>query len=193
MKNLSYGILSLCLIGVLLLSACGKSHDNNTLSNNEKPNNTTSQIPSTNITPTNIERLIGLTEIEAIKDITAADFKKGVYINFDKYKSSFFDEKIISKLSNNLESVVENNEKKFKQNLNKKSLESIRERFYYRNTADQFMFYELDLLEKLDHPEQIRAGVRFARKSSDRSIENQGITYFFTKNEKGEWGIENID
>ncbi|KGP81746.1 MULTISPECIES: hypothetical protein [unclassified Paenibacillus] len=193
MKNLSYGILSLCLIGILLLSACGKSHDNNTLSNNEKPNNTTSQVPSTNITPTNIERLIGLTEIEAIKDITAADFKKGVYINFDKYKSSFFDEKIISKLSNNLESVVENNEKKFKQNLNKKSLESIRERFYYKNTADQFMFYELDLLEKLDHPEQIRAGVRFARKSSYGSIENQGITYFFTKNEEGEWGIENID
>lgn len=149
--------------------------------------------PSTNITSTNIESLIGLTEIEAIKDITAADFKKGVYINFDKYKSSFFDEKIISKLSNNLESVVENNEKKFKQNLNKKSLESIREGFYYKNTADQFMFYELDLLEKLDHPEQIRAGVRFARKSSDGSIENQGITYFFTKNEKGEWGIENID
>lgn len=54
MKNLSYGILSLCLIGALLLSACGKSDDNNTLSNNEKPSNTTSEVPSTNITPTNI-------------------------------------------------------------------------------------------------------------------------------------------
>ncbi|KOY12708.1 hypothetical protein [Paenibacillus xylanivorans] len=193
MKNLSCGILSLCLIGALLLSACGKSDENNSLNNSQKPNSTTSKAPSTNITSTNIESLIGPAEIEAIKDITAADFKKGVYINFDKYKSSFFDEKIISKLSNNLESVVENNEKNFKQNLNKKSLESIREGFYYKNTADQFMFYELDLLEKLDHPGQIRAGVRFARKSSDGSIENQGITYFFTKNEKGVWGIENID
>ncbi|WP_413372517.1 hypothetical protein [Paenibacillus taichungensis] len=193
MKNLSCGILSLCLIGALLLSACGKSDDYNTLSNSEKPSNTTSKAPSTNITPTNIESLIGPAEIEEIKDITAAEFKKGVNINFDKYKSSFFDEKIISKLSNNLEAVVENNEEKFKQNLNKQSLESIREGFYYKNTADQFMFYELDLLEKLDHPEQIRVGVRFVRKSSDGSIENQGITYFFTKNEKGEWGIENID
>jgi len=53
------------------------------------------------------------------------------------------------------------------------------------------MFYDLDLIEKVD--EQIRVGVRFAKKSSDGSIENQGITYFFTKNKAGEWGIENID
>jgi hypothetical protein len=193
MKNLSCGILSLCLIGALLLPACGKADDNYSLSNSEKPSNITSEAPSTNITPTNIESLIEPAEIEEIKDITAAEFKKGVYIDFDKYKSSFFDEKIISKLRNNLESIVENNEEKFKRNLNNKSLESIREGFYYKNTADQFMFYELDLLEKLDHPEQISVGVRFVRKSSDGSIENQGVTYFFTKNKKDEWGIENID
>jgi|GEM_PF-4406055 len=193
MKNLSCGILSLCLIGALLLPACGKADDNYSLSNSEKPSNITSEAPSTNITPKNIESLIEPAEIEEIKDITAAEFKKGVYIDFDKYKSSFFDEKIISKLRNNLESIVENNEEKFKRNLNNKSLESIREGFYYKNTADQFMFYELDLLEKLDHPEQISVGVRFVRKSSDGSIENQGVTYFFTKNKKDEWGIENID
>ncbi|MGX1828645.1 hypothetical protein ACWIE6_10345 [Paenibacillus taichungensis] len=193
MKNLSCGILSLCLIGALLLPACGKADDNYSLSNSGKPSNITSEPPSTNITRTNIESLIGPGEIEEIKDITAAEFKKGVYIDFDKYKSSFFDEKIISKLRNNLESIVENNEEKFKRNLNNKSLESIREGFYYKNTADQFMFYELDLLKKLDHPEQISVGVRFVRKSSDGSIENQGVTYFFTKNKKDEWGIENID
>ncbi|WP_440114494.1 hypothetical protein [Paenibacillus sp. QZ-Y1] len=55
------------------------------------------------------------------------------------------------------------------------------------------MFYDLDLIEKTDRPVQIRVGVRFARKSSAGNIENQGITYFFTKNEAGEWGIENID
>ncbi|CAM2872115.1 hypothetical protein P4H27_14600 [Paenibacillus taichungensis] len=193
MKNLSCGILSLCVIGALVLSTCGKADDNYSLSNSEKPSNITSEAPSTNITPTNIESLIEPAEIEEIKDITGAEFKKGVYINFEKYKSNFFDEKIISMLNNNLESIVENNEEKFKQNLNNKSLKSIREGFYYKNTADQFMFYELDLLEKLDHPEQISVGVRFVRKSSDGSIENQGITYFFTKNKKGEWGIENID
>lgn len=193
MKNLSRGILSLCLIGALLLSACGKSDDTDTLSNSEEPTNTTSPSPSTNNTPTNIESLIEPAEKEAIKDITAADFKKGVSIDFDKYKGSFFDENIISKLRNNLESVVENNKEKFKENLNKESLESIREGFYYTKESDQFMFYDLDLIEKVDQPEQIRVGVRFAKKSSDGSIENQGITYFFTKNETGEWGIENID
>ncbi|MCT1398552.1 hypothetical protein M4D81_05970 [Paenibacillus sp. p3-SID867] len=193
MKNLSRGILSLCLIGALLLSACGKSDDTDTLSNSEEPTNTTSPAPSTNNTPTKTESLIEPAEKEAIKDITAADFKKGVSIDFDKYKGSFFDENIISKLRNNLESVVENNKEKFEENLNKESLETIREGFYYTNESDQFMFYDLDLIEKVDQPEQIRVGVRFAKKSSDGSIENQGITYFFTKNEAGEWGIENID
>ncbi|RAR42743.1 hypothetical protein [Paenibacillus sp. MDMC362] len=193
MKNLSRGILSLCLIGALLLSACGKSDDTDTLSNSEEPTNTTSPAPSTNNTPTNTESLIETAEKEAIKDITAADFKKGVSIDFDKYKGSFFDENIIPKLRKNLESVVENNKEKFEENLNKESLESIREGFYYTNESDQFMFYDLDLIEKVDQPEQIRVGVRFAKKSSDGSIENQGITYFFTKNEAGEWSIENID
>lgn len=193
MKNLSRGILSLCLIGALLLSACVKSDDTDTLSNSEEPINTTSPAPSTNNTPTNVESLIEPAEKEVIKDITAADFKNGVSIDFDKYKGSFFDENIISKLRKNLESVVENNKEKFKENLNKESLESIREGFYYTNESDQFMFYDLDLIEKVDQPEQIRVGVRFAKKSSDGSIEDQGITYFFTKNEAGEWGIENID
>ncbi|WP_063568374.1 hypothetical protein [Paenibacillus sp. O199] len=193
MKNLTHGILSLCLIGTLLLSACGKSNDADSLSNSEEPSNTTSQsAPSTN-TPSDIESLIEPGENEAIKDITTADFKEGVSIDFDKYEGSFFDKNIISKLNNNLQSVVENNKEKFKENLNKESLESIREGFYYTNESDQFMFYDLDLIEKRDQPEQIRVGVRFAKKSSDGNIENQGITYFFTKNEAGEWGIENID
>ncbi|MEX3620662.1 hypothetical protein [Paenibacillus glucanolyticus] len=193
MKNLSRGILSLCLIGALLLSACGKSDDTDTVSNSKEPTTTTSLAPSTNNTPTDTESLIEPAEQEAIKDITAADFKKGVSIDFDKYKGSFFDDNIISKLRNNLESVVENNKERFKENLNKESLESIREGFYYTNESDQYMFYDLDLIEKVDQPEQIRVGVRFAKKSSDGSVENQGITYFFTKNEAGEWGIENID
>ncbi|ANA81047.1 hypothetical protein C7121_01045 [Paenibacillus glucanolyticus] len=175
MKNLSRGILSLCLIGALLLSACGKSDGTGTLSNSEAPSNTTSPAPSTNNTPTNTESLIEPDEKEAIKDITAADFKKGVSIDFDKYKGSFFDDNIISKLRNNLESVVENNKETFEENLNKESLESIREGFYYTNEIDQFMFYDLDLIEKVDQPEQIRVGVRFAKKSSDGSVENQGI------------------
>lgn len=193
MKNLSGSILSLCLIGALLLSACGKIDNTDTLSNNEEFSNPTSQAPSNNNILTITESLIEPTEREAIKDITATDFKKGISIDFDKYKGNFFDENIISKLRKNLESVVENNKEKFKENLNKDSLESKREGFYYTKESDQFMFYDLDLIEKIDQPEQVRVGVRFAKKSSDGNIENQGITYFFTKNESGEWGIENID
>lgn len=194
MRNLTRSILSSCLIGLSLLSACGKSPaDNGTVSNSEKSSNSTSQTAPSTDNPIKIESLIEPGDKDAIKEITETDFKEGVTIDFDSYKGSFFDEKIISKLNNNLQSVVENNKEKFKENLNKESLESIREGFYYTNENDQFMFYDLDLIEKRDQPEQIRVGVRFAKKSSDGNIENQGITYFFTKNEAGEWGIENID
>ncbi|WP_440114491.1 hypothetical protein [Paenibacillus sp. QZ-Y1] len=104
MKNLTRRILSLCLIGTLLLSACGKSDDtyNDTLFNSEEPSNSMSQpTPSTNA-PTKIDSLIEPGESAANKDITPANFKEGVSIDFITYKDNFFDENIISKLSNNL-------------------------------------------------------------------------------------------
>ncbi|MNJ03500.1 hypothetical protein D3C73_1638400 [compost metagenome] len=57
------------------------------------------------------------------------------------------------------------------------------------------MFYDLDILEKLtiDGRERINVGVRFAKKSMDNSIHNTGLTFFFTKNKEGQWGIANID
>lgn len=192
MKNFSRRILSLSLIGAILLSACGKSSDTDTLSYSKEPGSTTTQASSTNTTLSNKESLIDPAAKE-ISDITAADFEQGISIDFAPYKGSFFDDNIISILSNNLQSVVEQNKDKFKENLNTKSVESTGEGFYFNNEGDQFMFYDLDVLEKLDQPDQIRVGVRFARKSSDGSITNTGITYFFTSNKEGEWGIGNID
>ncbi|MBT2290402.1 hypothetical protein J7E73_14875 [Paenibacillus albidus] len=182
MKNRARGILSLCLVGALLLSACGKSDDTDTLSNSEESSSTTSQVP---------EKLIG-PEGKEIKEITAADFKKGVFIDFDQYKQSFFNDDIISKFKGNIEAVVKKDKEKFKENL---SEDSRGETFFFSEEDVQFMFYDLDTLEKhtINGREEIQVGVRFARKYSDGSIENQGITYFFTKNKEGKWDIENID
>ncbi|MGG4401090.1 hypothetical protein ABEW61_13245 [Paenibacillus amylolyticus] len=58
----------------LLLSACGKSDDTDTLSNSEEPSKSTRQAPPINNTPTNTERLIEPAEKEEIKNITATDF-----------------------------------------------------------------------------------------------------------------------
>ncbi|MCM3172111.1 hypothetical protein [Paenibacillus sp. MER 99-2] len=211
MKKLSRGILSICVSGVVLLSACGHTDDPDRTTIREatdesSPN--TNQAPSTQEEQTNSisastdaisdsEQLIDPAH-KQIKEITADDFKQGVYIDFDQYKQSFFDDEIISKFKGNIEAVVENNPEKFKENLNKDSAATNKYHFYYTSESEEgqeFMFYDLDIIEKINinQREQIRVGVRFAQKNQDGRIDNTGITYFFTKNQDGEWGIENID
>lgn len=189
MKNLTRCILSLCLIGALLLSACGKVNDPAT--SEESSNNTPTTQTPTNSSPADSEKLIDPAEKE-VKEITEPDFKKGVFIDFDQYKKSFFDDDIISKFKGNIEAVVEQAKEEFKENLHEGSRG---ETLFFSEENVQFMFYDLDLLEKLtvNGREQIRVGVQYAKKIADGTIQNQGITYFFTKNEAGEWGIENID
>lgn len=211
MKKLSRGMLSICVSGVVLLSACGHTDDPDRTTIREatdgsSPN--TNQTPSTQDEQTNSiststdaipdsEQLIDPAHKE-ISDITVDDFKQGVFIDFDQYKQSFFDDEIISKFKGNIEAVVEKNPEKFNENLNKESAATNKYHSYYINESEkgkEFMFYDLDILEKvnIDEREQIRVGVRFAQKSSDGRIDNTGITYFFTKNQDSEWGIENID
>ncbi|WP_418041641.1 hypothetical protein [Paenibacillus xylanilyticus] len=126
------------------------------------------------------------------KEIGAEDFKKGVFIDFERYKKDFFNDDIISKFKGNLDGIVENDKKKFKVHLYEGSQ---KESLFFDEENAQFMFNDLDLLEKItiDGREQIRIGVRYAKKHEDRSIENKAITYFFTKNKEGHWLIENID
>ncbi|MDQ0171477.1 hypothetical protein [Paenibacillus tundrae] len=211
MKKLSHGILSICVSGAVLLSACGHTDDPERTTigeaiNGSSPN--TNQVPSTQEEPMNAiktstdaisdsEQLIDPAHKE-IKGITADEFKRGVFIDFDQYKQSFFDNEIISKFTGNIEAVVENNPEKFKENLNKDSAATNKYHFYYTSESEEgreFMFYDLDILEKvnINQREQIRVGVRFAQKDPDGRVDNTGITYFFTKNQVGECGIENID
>ncbi|QUL55720.1 hypothetical protein KDC22_03880 [Paenibacillus tritici] len=189
MKNLTRGILSLCLIGALLLSACGKA-DDSTTSEESGTILPTTPTPATN-SPADSEKLIDPATKE-VKEIAEADFTKGVFINFDPYQKSFFDDDIISKFNGNIEAVVEQDGEKFKEHLHEGSRG---ETYFFSEEGVQFMFYDLDLLEKLTvhGREQIRVGVQYAKKMADGTIQNQGITYFFTKNKAGEWGIENID
>nr|WP_154893180.1 hypothetical protein [Paenibacillus xylanexedens] len=72
---------------------------------------------------------------------------------------------------------------------------SQKESLFFDEENAQFMFNDLDLLEKItiDGREQIRIGVQYAKKHEDGSVENKALTYFFTKNKEGNWLIENID
>lgn len=157
-------------------------------SNSKTPVN---QTPTSTNVKTESQRIIDPEGLD-FKEIGAEDFKKGVFIDFERYKKDFFNDDIISKFKGNLDGIVENDKKKFKIHLYEGSQ---KESLFFDEENAQFMFNDLDLLEKItiDGREQIRIGVRYAKKHEDASVENTAITYFFTKNKEGHWLIENID
>lgn len=72
--------------------------------------------------------------------------KKGVFIDFEWYKKDFFNEDIILKFKGNFEGIVENDKEKFKvyfyEGLQK-------ELFFFDEENVQFMFNDLEFLEKI--------------------------------------------
>ncbi|WP_336780057.1 hypothetical protein [Paenibacillus illinoisensis] len=157
-------------------------------SNSKTPVN---QTPTSTNVKTESQRLIDPEGLE-FKEIGAEDFKKGVFIDFERYKKDFFNDDIISKFKGNLEGIVENDKKKFKVHLYEGSQ---KESLFFDEENAQFMFNDLDLLEQIsiNGREQIQFGVRYAKKHEDGSVENTAITYFFTKNKESNWLIENIN
>jgi hypothetical protein len=195
MNRRYYGIFSVVMTVLLLQSACtasgGDSMNEINQTNHSSSKTPVSQTPTSTNVITESERLIDPEGLE-FKEIGAEDFKKGVFIDFERYKKDFFNDDIISKFKGNLEGIVENDKAKFKVHLYEGSQ---KESLFFDEENAQFMFNDLDLLEKItiDDREQIRIGVQYAKKHEDGSIENTAITYFFTKNKEGKWLIENID
>ncbi|MNW25598.1 hypothetical protein D3C74_23430 [compost metagenome] len=185
------------IVGLFLLTACGKEDNTNTSNNNPETNKPVSQQPSHIHTQQDSpkdpepEQLIDSSTKE-FKEITEDEFKPEVSIDFEPYKNSFFDDEIITKLNETLEAVIAQDKEKFQAHLQK---EYARDTLFFDDEKAQYMFYDLDILEKLtiDGRERINVGVRFAKKSMDNSIHNTGLTFFFTKNKEGQWGIANID
>ncbi len=130
---------------------------------------------------------------QVFKDITETEFQQGVFIDFAPYPQSFFNEEIIAKFKGSLEAVTAQNVEDFKPFMQEDGYP--REALFFSEPDVQYMFYNLDLLEKIkiDGRDQIRVGVRYAKKFPDGTVQNQGITYFFTQNKAGVWGIANID
>ncbi|MCG7381934.1 hypothetical protein [Paenibacillus sp. ACRRY] len=194
MNKRYYDIFSVVLTVLLLQSACAASDGesmNNPSHTHTNSNTPAIQIPAATHAANKEERLIDPEGYE-FKEIGAEDFKKGVFIDFERYKKNFFNDDIISKFKGNLEGIVENDIEKFKIHLYEGSQ---KESLFFHEENVQYMFNDLDLLEKIiiDGREQIRIGVQYAKNYSDGTVENKAITYFFTENKEGEWRIENID
>lgn len=194
MNKRYHGIFSVVLTVLLLQSACAASDGesmNNPNQTHTNSNTPAIQLPSATHSANEEVRLIDPEGYE-FKEIGPKDFKKGVFIDFERYKKDFFNDDIISKFKGNLEGIVENDIEKFKAHLYEGSQ---KESLFFHEENVQYMFNDLDLLEKIiiDGREQIRIGVQYAKNYSDGTVENKAITYFFTENKEGEWRIENID
>lgn len=190
-------VLAIGIVGLMLVAACGKEDSTYTSSTNPKTSKPANQPPSDPHTQQYTsndsapEQLIDPSTKE-FKEITEAEFKPEVSIDFEAYKKSFFDDEIITKLKETLEAVIAQDKEKFQTHLQSGyNLDSL----FFDDKDAQYMFYDLDILEKLtiDGRERIHVGVRYAKKSSDGSIYNTGNTVFFTKNKEGQWRIANID
>ena len=190
-------VLAVGIVGLMLVTACGQEASTDTSSTNPEASKPANQPPSDPHTQQDTsndpapEQLIDPSTKE-FKEITETEFKPEVSIDFEAYKKSFFDEEIITKLKETLEAVIAQDKEKFQAHLQSGyNLDSL----FFDDKDAQYMFYDLDILEKLtiDGRERIHVGVRYAKKSSDGFIYNTGNTVFFTKNKEGQWGIANID
>jgi len=149
MKIGFHGIFSVVLTVLLLQTACATSDGElmNDINQRHYPSSKTpvSQTPASTNATTELERLIDPEGLE-FKEIEAEDFKKGVFIDFERYKKDFFNDDIITKFKGNLEGIVENNKEKFNVHLYEGSRKKA---LFFDEENVQFMFYDLDLLDKI--------------------------------------------
>lgn len=201
MTKLPRKLLAVGLVCTLLLSACNKVENTPNPKNNSTPSNQTSESLSTTYTQQCLsqspdyesEWLIDPTR--EFEDITEADFKPEVTIDFEQYKEGFFDDEIITKINETLEAIVLQDKEKFLKHLHKDYAEYAQDSFFFTEVNTQYMFYDLGTLEKytIDNLERIIVGVQLAKKSSDNSIDNTMIMFTFNKNKEDQWSIANID
>ncbi|MHB0862674.1 hypothetical protein ACYCS5_15865 [Paenibacillus sp. SEL3] len=126
------------------------------------------------------------------KEPNSPKFREGVFINFDNYKKSFFNDDIIGKLSSNLDAIVKDNKIQFEKYLSEEFKKDPNHLAYFFGNGNKYMFDNLDTIEKDENSEVIRVGIVFRIKSKNKVV-NSGITYHFTKNSSGTWLIRNID
>lgn len=199
LNTLPRRLLIVGLISTLLLSSCGNKKTTNHSINEKKSTDVTSQSVDTPITQQNSpkdpepEWLIDPTR--EFEDITEADFKPEVAIDFEQYKEGFFNDEIIIKINETLKAIVAQDKEKFLKHLHEDYAKYAQNSSLFAEENAQYMFYDLGTLEKytIDNLERINVGVQLAKKSSDNSIDNTMIMFTFNKNKEDQWGIANID
>lgn len=155
------------------------------------------QVKKTNTTTDKIGSTTILYQKEfSEKDPDLSEFKEGISFDLTEHVKDFFTQDIADKLQNNMESIVEHNEDKYKENMyDDESIKFNMDWFNYKyEDGVKFEFKEVNEINYDEDAERIQLVVTFYRNNQDKEIEQGMMTYSLLKNkESGEWLIATMD
>lgn len=194
------GIISIvAVLSFVVVSGCGQALDSTNVSNEEVSNGQSVENSSekTNTTTDKIGSTTILYQKEfSEKDPDLSEFKEGISFDLTEHVKDFFTQDIADKLQNNMESIVEHNEDKYKENMyDDESIKFNMDWFNYKyEDGVKFEFKEVNEINYNEDAERIQLVVTFYRNNQDKEIEQGMMTYSLLKNkESGEWLIATMD
>ncbi|SFS49557.1 hypothetical protein [Paenibacillus sp. 453mf] len=194
------GIISIvAVLSFVVVSGCGQALDSTNVSNEEVSNGQSVENSSekTNTTTDKIGSTTILYQKEfSEKDPDLSEFKEGISFDLTEHVKDFFTQDIADKLQNNMESIVEHNEDKYKENMyDDESIKFNMDWFNYKyEDGVKFEFKEVNEINYDEDAERIQLVVTFYRNNQDKEIEQGMMTYSLLKNkESGEWLIATMD
>lgn len=194
------GIISIvAVLSFVVVSGCGQALDSTNVSNEEVSNGQSVENSSekTNTTTDKIGSTTILYQKEfSEKDPDLSEFKEGISFDLTEHVKDFFTQDIADKLQNNMESIVEHNEDKYKENMyDDESIKFNMDWFNYKyEDGVKFEFKEVNEINYNEDAERIQLVVTFYRNNQDKEIEQSMMTYSLLKNkESGEWLIATMD
>ncbi|HWO55546.1 MAG TPA: hypothetical protein VNM49_14315 [Paenibacillus cookii] len=125
-----------------------------------------------------------------------SNFKEGISFDLSDYVKDFFKQDIADKIANNMEAIVQHNEKKFKENmLDEGSTKFNMDWFGYKyENGVEFEFKEVNEITYDEDVKRIQVIVTFLRNIKDKDIEQGTMTYSLLKDKvSGQWLIATID
>ncbi|MBT2290272.1 hypothetical protein J7E73_14200 [Paenibacillus albidus] len=125
-----------------------------------------------------------------------SNFKEGVSFDLSDQVKDFFTQDISDKVQNNMKSIIQHDEKKFKENmLDEESVKFNMHWFNYKYEAGvKFEFKEVNAITYEQDAKRIQVVVTFLRNIKDEEIEQEIMTYSLLEDkDKETWLIATMD
>ncbi|GIO29718.1 MULTISPECIES: hypothetical protein [Paenibacillus] len=187
----------IALLSIVIVSGCGQELK----SVNIKQEADTNNLEDNQETKGSTKDKIGSTTILYKKEFSTekpelSNFKKGISFDLSDYAKDFFMQDIADKIVNNMEAIVQHNEKKFKENmLDDGSIEFNMDWFGYKyEDGVKFEFKDVNEITYDEDVKRIQIIVTFLRNIKDKEVEQGTMTYSLLKDKvSGQWLIATMD